>query len=310
MLTVESLCFDYPGTRALDDVGFTIASHSITALVGPNGAGKTTLLRCIAGLAEPIAGRVLLDGADVHEDPRAAHRAMGYLSDFFGLYDDLTVAQCLRNRADAQGVAVAQRDQLVERAARRSDIAERMDQKAGALSRGLRQRLAIAQAILHEPRLVLLDEPASGLDPEARQSLSQLLLELRDEGMTLVVSSHILAELRDYCSDLMILEGGRLVHHGRVGAEDGGGTQVAVVLELAESEPRLAALLAEIEGVTPLSVQTRSARLLVPEAPVERQAVLERLSAAGLAICGFSIERADLQDAYLAHVREAGSNAA
>ena len=136
MLTVESLCFDYPGTRALDDVGFTIASHSITALVGPNGAGKTTLLRCIAGLAEPIAGRVLLDGADVHEDPRAAHRAMGYLSDFFGLYDDLTVAQCLRNRADAQGVAVAQRDALVERAARRSGIAERMDQKAGALSRG------------------------------------------------------------------------------------------------------------------------------------------------------------------------------
>ena len=100
------------------------------------------------------------------------------------------------------------------------------------------------------------------------------------------------------------------MHHGRVGAEEGGGAQVAVVLELAESEPRLAALLAEIEGVTPLSVQTRGARLLVAEAPAERQAVLERLSAVGLAVCGFSIERADLQDAYLAHVREAGSDAA
>ncbi len=314
MLTVESLSFDYPGTRALDDVGFTIAPHSITALVGPNGAGKTTLLRCIAALAEPIAGRVLLDGEDVHEDPRAAHRAMGYLSDFFGLYDELTVAQCLRHRAAAQGVAPREQAALVERAAARCGIADRMAQKAGALSRGLRQRLAIAQAILHAPRLVLLDEPASGLDPEARQSLSSLLLELRDEGMTLIVSSHILAELRDYCSDLMIIEGGRLRHHGSVAGDGDEAAQIAVVLELSEERPDLDGLLRGLEGITVLSVSARGARLLTPEAAEARRALLGRLVEAGLPVCGFTVERADLQDAYLAHVRaqgpEAGDDAA
>ena len=309
MLTVESLCFDYPGTRALDDVGFTVAPHSITALVGPNGAGKTTLLRCIAGLAEPMAGRVLLDGKEVHEDPRAAHRAMGYLSDFFGLYNELTVAQCLRNRAEAQGVVADQSEALVARAATRCGIDDRLGQKAGTLSRGLRQRLAIAQAILHEPRLVLLDEPASGLDPEARQGLSNLLLELRDEGMTLVVSSHILAELRDYCSDLMIIEGGRLRHHGPVGPEAEAAGQVAVALELSSDEPRLAMILADLEQVTVLSVSSTGARLLVPAAPDTRRALLANLLAGGLPVCGFTVERADLQDAYLAHLREASDHA-
>ncbi|MDJ0946657.1 MAG: ABC transporter ATP-binding protein [Kiloniellales bacterium] len=309
MLSVEHLSYDYPGTRALQDVSFGLTPQSITALVGPNGAGKTTLLRCMAALAEPIAGRVLLEGQDVHEEPRESHKAMGYLSDFFGLYDHLTVQQCLRHRAAAQGVASGRRAELVARAAQRTDLDDRLRQPAGALSRGLRQRLAIAQAILHEPRFLLLDEPASGLDPEARQRLSELLLKLRDEGMTLIVSSHILAELRDYSSHMLILRDGRLVHHGPVAGEAEADARVAVVIDLSAPAPRFAELLAAGAGVTVLSCSETSARVLLAEAPATREALLRHLVEAGLPVCGFKVERSDLQDAYMAQVKEAGGAA-
>ncbi len=308
MLSVEHLSYDYPGTRALQDVSFDVVPQSITALVGPNGAGKTTLLRCMAALTEPIAGRVLLEGRDVHEEPRESHKAMGYLSDFFGLYDELTVLQCLRHQAAAQGVAADSQAELVERAAQRVSLADRLHQLAGALSRGLRQRLAIAQAILHEPRIVLLDEPASGLDPEARQSLSELLLRLRAEGMTLIVSSHILAELRDYSSHMLILRDGRLVHHGPVTEESQGEEQVAVVIELSSPDPRLAEVL-EAAGVTSVAVKDEGARVLLPGAAAARETLLRRLVEANLPVSGFNVERRDLQDAYLSQVKRGGDAA-
>ncbi len=308
MLSVEHLSYDYPGTRALQDVSFDVVPQSITALVGPNGAGKTTLLRCMAALTEPIAGRVLLEGRDVHEEPRESHKAMGYLSDFFGLYDELTVLQCLRHQAAAQGVAADSQAELVERAAQRVSLADRLHQLAGALSRGLRQRLAIAQAILHEPRIVLLDEPASGLDPEARQSLSELLLKLRAEGMTLIVSSHILAELRDYSSHMLILRDGRLVHHGPVTEESQGEEQVAVVIELSSPDPRLAEVL-EAAGVTSVAVKDEGARVLLPGAAAARETLLRRLVEANLPVSGFNVERRDLQDAYLSQVKRGGDAA-
>lgn len=279
-------------------------------MVGPNGAGKTTLLRCIAALAEPIAGRVLLDGVDVHEAPRESHKAMGYLSDFFGLYDELTVAQCLRHCADAQGVTAGTQSELVARAAERTGLTDRLTQKAGALSRGLRQRLAIAQAILHRPRFLILDEPASGLDPEARQALSDLLLKLRGEGMTLIVSSHILAELRDYSSHMLILREGRLVHHGAVSGDAAEDDQVAVAVELAAPAPALREVLAAAEGVTLVSVNETGARLLVPGGPAARQGLLQQMVSAGLPVCAFNVERSDLQDAYLAQLKRDGGDAA
>ncbi len=308
MLSVEHLSYDYPGTRALQDVSFDVVPQSITALVGPNGAGKTTLLRCMAALTEPIAGRVLLEGRDVHEEPRESHKAMGYLSDFFGLYDELTVLQCLRHQAAAQGVAADSQAELVERAAERVSLADRLHKLAGALSRGLRQRLAIAQAILHEPRIVLLDEPASGLDPEARQSLSELLLRLRAEGMTLIVSSHILAELRDYSSHMLILRDGRLVHHGPVTEESQGEEQVAVVIELSSPDPRLAEVL-EAAGVTSVAIKDEGARVLLPGAAAARETLLRRLVEADLPVSGFNVERRDLQDAYLSQVKRGGDAA-
>ncbi len=205
---------------------------------------------------------------------------------------------------EARGRLVQQHDpRLVQ-----DRLADRLHQLAGALSRGLRQRLGIAQAILHEPRIVLLDEPASGLDPEARQSLSELLLRLRAEGMTLIVSSHILAELRDYSSHMLILRDGRLVHHGPVTEESQGEEQVAVVIELSSPDPRLAEVL-EAAGVTSVAIKDEGARVLLPGAAAARETLLRRLVEADLPVSGFNVERRDLQDAYLSQVKRGGDAA-
>lgn len=213
IIEVSDLTFDYPGFRALDRVSLSIAPGTVTALVGPNGAGKTTLLRCIASLETPLSGTVRVAGLDVYESPREVHRLMGYLSDNFGLYSDLTVAQGLEYAARSQGLADAAVAGAVQTTAHRLGLSDKLQNLAGALSRGQRQRLAIGQAIIHAPQVLLLDEPASGLDPEARSSLAHVFRALQAQGMSLLVSSHILAELNEYSTHMLALSNGRVLEH-------------------------------------------------------------------------------------------------
>ncbi len=211
MIEVESLIFEYPGKRVIDRLNLRIKDNSITVLVGPNGAGKTTLIKAIAGLTEPYSGHIKIDGLDVYEHPVDAHKRMGYLPDFFGLYDALTVREGLFYAAISHGIDDAEAKHKAEQAAERLSISEHLNALAGDLSRGLKQRLAIAQAIVHEPKFLVLDEPASGLDPLARNELSALFKQLRAQGMTLLVSSHILSELEDYATDMIILKDGEII---------------------------------------------------------------------------------------------------
>src|SRR5262249_1995472 len=151
-----------------------------------------------------------IDGLDSVKSPREIHEKLGYLPDFYGLYDDLSVRRCLTYAAWSHGIKPDAATAAVETTAKQVGLADRMEQKANELSRGLRQRLAIGQSIVRGPKVLLLDEPAAGLDPQARKELSTLLLALKDTGMTIVVSSHILAELEDYCSEMIILDNGRV----------------------------------------------------------------------------------------------------
>lgn len=213
IIEVHNLTFDYPGFRALSDVSFLIPAGSVTALVGPNGAGKTTLLRCIAALETPLSGTVRVAGLDVYESPREVHRLMGYLSDNFGLYSDLTVAQGLEYAARAQGLPTSAVAAAVTSTAERMGLTGKLHHRANTLSRGQRQRLGIGQAIIHAPQVLLLDEPASGLDPEARSALAQVFKALQAQGMSLLVSSHILAELDEYSSHMLALDQGQVLEH-------------------------------------------------------------------------------------------------
>ncbi len=304
-IAVEGVCFEYPGVRALEDVSFTLAPASVTALVGPNGAGKTTLLRCLAGLERPLLGTVQLADVDVLEAPRLAHRRIGFLSDFYGLYDALTVRQCLMHAAAANGVAARDQAATAERTARRLEIESKLEARAGELSRGQRQRVAIGQALAHGPQVLLLDEPASGLDPEARHALARLFTKLRGEGVTLVVSSHILAELDEYSTHMLVLSRGRVIESRALGSAAGAapaGRRVRI--ELAAPVADFAWRVAALDGLRLVESDARSAVLEVQGDAAAQARLLAKLVAAGLPLCAFAELREDLQASYLRTLRD------
>jgi len=303
LVEVGGLTYDYPGRRALQDVSFVLPAQSITALVGPNGAGKTTLMRCLAALDEPLHGTIRLLGEDALADPPATHRKLGYLPDLFGLYERLSIERCLTYRAWAQGVPKAEVAAAVAWAAQQVGLADRLRERAGTLSRGLKQRLAIGQAIIHRPPLLILDEPASGLDPEARLDLARLLRSLRDGGMTLMVSSHILAELEDYSPHLMIIDGGRLVSFEPLGGGRPRTESVEIEVRFLPGQADLAARLGAVGQAA--EVVDDVARLLLPDDPSAQAAALSALLQAGLQVVSFAPVRTSLQAAYLERVREA-----
>lgn len=306
MIDLEDLSFDYPGVRALDRVSCHLGAGSITALVGPNGAGKTTLMRCLCGLERPLSGSVVVDGIDVVEEPRRSHERIGYLSDFFGLYEDLTVARCLAHAALAHGLEGANDARIAETAGRLG-IADRLAQRVGALSRGLRQRVAIAQAIIHAPRVLVLDEPAAGLDPEARHALAGLFRALRADGMTLLVSSHILSELEQYATHMLVLERGRLVEHRAL--TGGAGALRTLSLGFIGADAPVAARLAGEPAVR--GVEFTPGRVLFEFDGDERAqaALLRQLVTDGIDIVHFGVAPSDLQERYLATLsrRESGA---
>jgi ABC-2 type transport system ATP-binding protein len=304
-IAVRDLGFDYATRRALSAVSFAIAPATITALVGPNGAGKTTLLKCLAALHRPLVGAVTVAGIDVLAAPRAAHRHIGFLPDFYGLYDALTVERCLRYFAAAHGVPPALRAERIRSTARALGIEDRLAQRARSLSRGLRQRLAIAQAIVHDPPVLLLDEPAAGLDPDARAELSGLLRGFRAASKTIVVSSHILSELEDYSTDMLILRDGRVVDHapiaGPAAPAEARRLRLALAAPLDDLASRLAALL---DGARVIAADASAAEFEFRGDARAQHALLRKLLDAGLAIAAFEEVRRTMQDVYLDRVHD------
>lgn len=301
MIEVDGLVFDYPGRRALHDVSLSVRAGAITALVGPNGSGKTTLLRCIAALAEPLAGRIVVDGVDVIAQPRECHSRIGYLSDFHGLWELLSVQRSLMHVARAHGLSRGELSGRVDEVIAQVGLAEYRDALAGTLSRGLRQRLAIGQSIIHRPRVLLLDEPASGLDPEARYELSALLRRLGGGDICIVVSSHILAELDDYCTDMLVLRDGRVVDHQPVAGAAAG--LVAFRLEVEGDLDTAQAVVVATPGVASVHQEGGGLRVRLRDEPGARQRLLRHLLDQEVAVTGFGAARERLQEAYMARVR-------
>jgi ABC-2 type transport system ATP-binding protein len=302
MINISGLTFDYPGQRALDDVTLTVDQGSVTALVGPNGAGKTTLMRCIAGLETPLSGNIIVSGMDVIEQPREVHRIMGYLSDFFGLYQDLTVAQCLEYAAAAQGLPDSDIPAAIRQTAQRLNLSDRLLQTSGSLSRGLRQRVAIGQAIIHHPKILLLDEPASGLDPEARASLAVLFRELQADGMTLLVSSHILAELDEYSTHILALRDGRILENRALKATHLADTQRRLHLGLAQPDARLPEWLKGYPQITVKEANANFAEFDFHGNQAGQAILLKTMIEKGFAVNSFAESKENLQQSYLRSV--------
>ena len=206
----------YPGTLAVGGVDLEIAQGEIFGLVGPNGAGKTTMLRMMATLLEPTAGDAFIGGESVRRNPQAVRRVLGYMPDAFGVYDDMKVWEYLDFFGRCYGLGPAQRKRMIGDLLELVDLAHKRDTYVLSLSRGMQQRLCLAHALVHDPKVLLLDEPASGLDPRARIELRELLRELRTLGKTIVISSHILPELEELCTSVAIVDRGRVLDAGAI----------------------------------------------------------------------------------------------
>src|SRR6204780_2416481 len=213
--------YDLPSERggelvAADRLDLDIADGELFGLIGPNGAGKTTTLKMVCGLQEPTAGRVTVKGIDVQLEPEEAQRNIGYLADFFSLYDDLKVWEYLDYFARAYKMDPAAIPARVDEVIRLMNLETKRDDLIHGLSRGMKQRLGIGRAIIHNPPLLVLDEPAAGLDPKARVELKVLLKELHAAGKTIFVTSHILSDLEEICTSIAIMEKGRLLRIGKL----------------------------------------------------------------------------------------------
>ena len=210
MIKVEKLTRSYGNFLAVDAVDFSIGAGEIVGLLGHNGAGKTTVMKMLSGFLEPSAGRIVIDGLDLAEQPEAVQALLGYLPENVPLYPEMTVVDYLEFAAELRGVPVAQRAEAVRYGVRSTELGERAFDRIETLSRGYRQRVGVAQALLHKPRLLILDEPTNGLDPGQTQHMRNLIRSLSDRA-TVILSTHIMQEVSAICDRVMILRDGRLV---------------------------------------------------------------------------------------------------
>ena len=213
-VVVRNLVKRYGPVAAVDGLDLDVPAGSVVGLIGPNGAGKTTTMLAIATLLVPDQGSVSVFGADPVREPRAVRGMVGWMPDFFGIYEGLTCLEYLDFFAAAYRVGAAERRRRAEDLLELVDLTAKRDTDVAGLSRGMQQRLGLARTLVHDPRLLVLDEPASGLDPRARVELREILLELARQGKTILISSHILAELAELCDRVAIVDSGRVLAQG------------------------------------------------------------------------------------------------
>ena len=297
----------YDGDRwAVRNLALDIPSGSIFGLIGPNGAGKSTTLRMMATVMSPTEGKVSLDGADVSADPLAARRRIGFLGDGNPLYKQMTPAEYLRFFGQCYQMPAAELERAIDETLTTFDLVGKRDSECGSLSKGMRQRVLIARCLLHRPGLLILDEPADGLDPRGRNDLRRVLDRIREQGVTIVISSHILRELDDLCDQVGIIQHGRLAVAGEVDRIIDSHEVSRFVYELrllAGTDPALAlerlashrALVEQVEGTTEagttLRMQVQGGEPLMAD-------ILADLVGHGVRVVTCSRVRSRLEDVY------------
>lgn len=216
MLCVKNLVKKYGRFTAVDKLSLEIGEGHIFGFVGENGAGKTTTMKIIAGLLPQTSGEVTIDGIDISDKPRQVKRKIGYMPDFFGVYDDLKVYEYMDFYSGIYGIPYGERKTAADQLLELVNLSDKREAYVDTLSRGMKQRLCLARSLIHNPRLLILDEPASGLDPRARIEMKGILRELKNMGKTVLISSHILPELAEICTAIGIISQGRMVAQGTV----------------------------------------------------------------------------------------------
>ena len=300
MIIAEDLTKVYGQRTALDHVSFEVPEGEIFGFVGPNGAGKTTTLRILAALLEPTSGHASIDGTDAAQNPARVHTRIGYMPDFFGVYDQLTVAEYLDFYAACYRQPKQRRTKIVGELLELIGLTDRRGQLVDTLSRGLKQRLCLARALVHDPVVLLLDEPASGLDPRARVEMREILKELRGMGKTIIISSHILPELTELCTMIGIIDHGRMRATGSVqdvirGLSADRRLRITVV---GAREPAIA-ILEPLESVRRVDIANGTIEATYEGDDSTAADILQALTAGGIKVAAFSQVDGGLEEAFM-----------
>ena len=299
MIRLSKLRREFDDLVAVNDVDVEIPEGEIYGLIGPNGAGKTTTIRMACGLLSPTAGQAFIAGVDVHQAPERAHQYIGYLSDFFSVYEDLKVWEYLDYFAHAYKMPSGDIRGRITEVIGQVGLEVKRDVLIKGLSRGMKQRLGIARAIIHRPKVLLLDEPASGLDPKARFDLRNLLKSLREQGATILISSHILTELEGFCTSIGVMEKGRMLRSGRLEEIVAAESQLRVVRLNWLGDGTAEAVLKAAAHVSNVMVSGREAVFRFAGSEDELASLLPTLLAAGIRVVAFGEVKQTVEDVYL-----------
>ncbi len=303
MIECRDLTKKYGDLYALDRLTLKLEQGDVFGFIGPNGAGKTTTMRILATLLNPSWGEASVCGYSIYNGSKDIRRAIGYMPDFFGVYDDMKVTEYLEFFAAAYRIKGPERKKKCDQVLDLVDLGYKRDALVTSLSRGMTQRLGLARVLLHDPQVLLLDEPASGLDPRARIEMRELIKELRGMNKTIMVSSHILPELADICNKIGIIERGKLLFNGDVDTaiRQVRGRHVYMVSVGPERNEEAAKLLetySEIEKVD-FGSQAKFVKVTLAEGQDDGTFVPERLVQAGYRLRSFQEEEIDLEDVFL-----------
>lgn len=310
-IAVRALTRRYGAFVALNEISLSIPRGALCGLIGPNGAGKTTLLSILATLDEDFDGSVVVDGVDVRADPQAARGRIGFVPDHAPIYDGLSVREFLAFFAHAAGLAGAARTRAVDDAIAFCGLEALVDRPASGLSKGLTQRLCVARALLHRPRVLLLDEPASGLDPRARIELKELLKRLAKDGVTVLISSHILTELGDFCDHVVVIERGVVkaadridllfaaAHAGQRHVRPGEAAPRTVTFEIVGDAAAARDIAATVPAVRDAVAEGSLLRVTLPSTPALTARLVRALVEGGVDVAAVVPEKKNLEALFL-----------
>jgi len=305
VISVDDVVHSFKGRRALDHVSFEVMPQSLHGFVGPNGAGKTTSLKIICTLLRPQFGVVKVFGHDVVDEQKLVRRKIGFMPDHFSTYRQMTVYEYLDFFAAAYGLSFAHRTRVIDEVLALTDMEGRKNDLISGLSRGMQQRTSLARVLVNDPDLLLLDEPASGLDPRARIELMEILKALRSMGKTIFISSHILSELAELCDAVTIIDRGRVQYSGTMSGLLSTSTEHPAFRLVFQGEPdALNEWLEPLRGVSGIlqvePIEARpECRIEIDENQLSTNRLLQSIIELGIPIAGFSEDRRHLNEAFM-----------
>ncbi len=300
-IEVRNLSRSFPGVHAVQDVSFTVERGQVIGFVGANGAGKTTTMRILATLDYPDAGEVKVCGYDVVKYPAEVRQRIGWMPDHYGTYSNMTVLEYLDFFARALGFRGEERLRRISEVMEFTDLTSLADRLIDKLSKGMGQRLCLGRALIHDPDVLILDEPAAGLDPKARVELKHLIRILSEEGKTVFISSHILSELGEMCDSLLFINQGRIIHHGSAESLRRGTSATSLVeVQLAHSVERLAEWVSLNPRVTFKDATRTGGRIEIDSIEPDAVAtVLRHMIRDDLPVTDFHVQERKLEDAFI-----------